>query len=446
MAQIHISDEIPVRYLRRSAFANVLFGIMAVAGAMVFLWTWTEDPARAWRAWVVNWLFFTSVAAGAMALTVATTITKARWNWSVRRVSLAFSAFLPLAFVLMLPMLGLREGYFPWIEAMAHDPIVQRKAAYLNVPFLITRNLVGLALLFGVFVYMAYLALRPDMGLVKDGGHAEGDGARSRWAEWLTGGWRGQEREEVRSHRKLSRLAPAAALLYAAVLSVVSFDWVMSLEPHWFSTIFGAWFFMGAFWAGVAATAWVTIYLKRRDPDLNKLMGVQQLHDLGKLTFAFTVFWAYLFFSQYLVIWYGKLPWEQSWIIHRAEAPWGTLSVVAIVLCFVVPFAGLLGRKAKMTPWTLQLFGSVVLVGLWLERYLMVVPSIHEGGATLTWREPVIGLLFLGAFLFSVRWFLTTFPAVQVWQPPSEPESVEAEMREGVGQTAEEAAPGTAGR
>ena len=106
-----------------------------------------KDPAQAWRAYVVNWLFFTSVAAGAMALMAATTITKARWNWSVRRVGLAFVAFLPISFLLLLPMLGLREGYFPWIEAMAHDPIVQKKAAYLNIPFLITRNVVGAALL-----------------------------------------------------------------------------------------------------------------------------------------------------------------------------------------------------------------------------------------------------------------------------------------------------------
>ncbi len=261
---------------------------------------------------------------------------------------------------------------------MAHDPIVQKKAAYLNMPFLITRNVVGLALLFGVFLYMAYLSLRPDLGLVKDGGRggAAGTPGRARWAERLTRGWQGQEKEEVRSYQALKRLAPAAVLLYAVVMSIVAFDWAMSLEPHWFSTIFGAWFFMGALWGGVAATAWATVYAKGRDPDLNKLMGVQQLHDLGKLAFAFTVFWAYLFFSQYLVIWYGKLPWEQAWIIHRAEAPWSTLTVLALLLCFVVPFAGLIGRKAKMTPWILRLFATVILVGLWLERYLMVVPSI----------------------------------------------------------------------
>jgi hypothetical protein len=385
---------------------------------------------------VVNWLFFTSVACGAMAFTAATTITKARWNWSVRRISLAFSAFLPISFILFLPMLGLGESYFPWIEAMAHDPVVQNKAAYLNAPFLITRNVVGLALLFGGFLYLAYLALRPDLGLVKAEGGVGKDVGRARWMGRLTHDWRGQEKEEVRSYRRMNRIAPPLVLLYAVVMSIVAFDWVMSLEPHWFSTIFGAWFFMGALWGGVAATAWATVYAKGRDPDLNKLMGVQQLHDLGKLAFAFTVFWAYLFFSQYLVIWYGKLPWEQSWIIHRAEAPWSRLTVLTILLCFVVPFGGLIGRKAKMTPWILRLFATVILVGLWLERYLMVVPSIHDGIPTITLLEPAAGLFFLGLFFWSVRWFLTTFPAVQIWQPMVEPESLEAEVREAKGVSA----------
>jgi hypothetical protein len=429
MGQIHIPNEIPVRYLPRARGAKGFLAILFLLGVIAFIGSLQRDPAQAWRAYVVNWLFFTSIACGAMALFAATTITKARWNWSVRRVSLAFSAFLPISFLLLLPMLGLGDSYFPWIAAMAHDPIVQKKAAYLNMPFLITRNVVGLALLFGIFLYMAYLALRPDLGLVKSGGGAGRDPRRAQWAERLTQGWQGQEKEEVRSHRLLVRLAPAAVLLYAVMMSVVAFDWVMSLEPHWFSTIFGAWFFMGALWGGVAATAWATVYAKGKDPDLNKLMGVQQLHDLGKLAFAFTVFWAYLFFSQYLVIWYGKLPWEQAWIIHRAEAPWSSLTVLALLLCFVVPFAGLIGRKAKMTPWTLRLFATVILVGLWLERYLMVVPSIYDGNPTITVLEPAIGFLFLALFLGSVRWFLSTFPAVQIWQPMVEAESVEAEVR-----------------
>ncbi|HZD03808.1 MAG TPA: hypothetical protein VE173_02790, partial [Longimicrobiales bacterium] len=136
MPHVHIPREIPVRYVERGGTA--LFGIMAVLGAGAFGFALTRDAQTAWASYVANWLFFSSVAMGAVILGAATTIVKARWNWSVRRVSLSFAAFLPVAFLLMLPMLlFLRQGYFPWIEEMAADPVLQRKAAYLNVPFLV---------------------------------------------------------------------------------------------------------------------------------------------------------------------------------------------------------------------------------------------------------------------------------------------------------------------
>ena len=179
----------------------------------------------------------------------------------------------------------------------------------------------GLLLLIGLSLYLAHQALRPDMGLVED----DGDAARARWRDSLTTGWLGQEAEEAASARRLGRLAPAFILVYAAVMSMVAYDFAMSLEPHWFSTIFGAWYFMGGFWGGIAATALIVVLLKRRHADLNGLMGVQQMHDLGKLTFAFCVFWTYIFFAQYIVIWYGKLPWEQAWVVHRTGDVWGTV-------------------------------------------------------------------------------------------------------------------------
>ena len=426
MAHINIPDDIPVRYLDRSTGANLLFGGMFVVGLVAFVVALAGDPQTAWVSYVSNWLFFTSVAIGAVIFTVATTIVKARWNWSVRRVGVSFAAFLPIAFVLLLPMLGLREGYFPWIEKMAYDPIVQKKAAYLNIPFLLTRNVVGAAALFGLAVYFAYLAVRPDLGLARSAG--DRDEGRARWHDRLMSGWEGQEREEVRSWRRMTVLAPAIVLVYAVVMSIFSFDWAMSLEPHWFSTIFGAWFFMGALWGGIAATAVTVCWLLGKHADFRRHMGLQQRHDLGKLAFAFTVFWTYLFWSQYIVIWYGKLPWEQAWIIHRSEAPWGSLSLLTLGLCFIVPFAGLLGRRPKMKPLTLGLFTAVILLGLWLERYLLIAPSLHEAGdPAFPWFHPLIGLMFAGLFLFSVRWFLSTFPVIQVWQPAAPPEMLEAE-------------------
>ncbi len=427
MSHIHVPSEIPIRYLPRSKKVDRVFLGMFVVGLAGFVFSLTADADRAWQSYVSNWLFFTNIAMGAILLAVVTWITKAKWNWSVRRVSLAFVAFLPISFVMFLPMLGLGESYFAWVTEVAQDPILQKKAAYLNMPFLLTRNVIGVLVLFGVSLYFAYLALRPDMGLTS--GHADADPGREAWSDRLTQGWLGQEVEEVVSYRRMTRLGPAFVIVYAIVMSVLSYDWVMSLEPHWFSTRMGPWFFMGAFWSGIAATAVAVTFLKAGGGVLDKAMGRQQLHDLGKLTFAFCVFWAYLFFAQYLVIWYGKLPWEQAWIIHRAEEPWGTLSAWLIVLCFVVPFAGLIGRKPKMTPRIFRFFALVLLAGLWLEKHLMVAPSIRSDDTpTLGVTEFLIALMFLGIFLYLVRWFLSTFPLIQVWQPMVDPETIEVEV------------------
>lgn len=432
MAHVHLPHDIAPRYLPRSRGASSLAGVLFVVGLLSFVVRLAQDPQGAWISYVSNWLFFTSISIGAVVLAVATWIAKARWNWAVRRVSQAMVAFLPVSFVLLLPMLTLREGYFPWIEMMADDHIVQLKAAYLNIPFLVSRNVLGLAALFGMALYFVYLAVRPDLGL--SGVSEEDDDGRREWREKLTQGWMGQEQEEVSSYKRMTTMAPAFVLVYALVMSIVSYDWAMSLEPHWFSTMFGPWFFMGAFWGGIAATVLWSLYLRTKHKDFEHAIGLHVRHDLGKLAFAFTVFWTYLFFSQYIVIWYGKLPWEQAWIIHRSENGWGTYSLVTIALCFIVPFAGLIGRKAKLSPGLLALFATVILTGLWLERYGLVAPSLwHEGDPIFSVWHPLIGLMFLGPWIASVRWFLSTFPAVQMWQPMVDPESLESETHAAAG-------------
>jgi hypothetical protein len=398
-----------------------------LVGVAAFLAALSSDPDRAWRAYLVNWLFFTKIATGAVMFTVATFIVNAKWNWSIRRISLSPVAFLPISFVLFLPLLiTMRANYFPWIDEMEHDPILQAKEAYLNLPFLRGRNLIGVALLFGLVLIYARLALRPDMGLAE--GHEEGDTGRAKWRARLTRGWRGQEVEEVESHIKMGRIAPAILIVYAVVMTMLSFDWIMSLEPHWYSTLFGGFFFMGAFWGGIALTVRLSVFFKWQDEEMDEMIGSSQLHDLGKLSFAFTVFWGYLFFSQYLPIWYAKLPWEQTFIILRSSPPWSTLSAIWIVLCFVIPFTALIGRAPKMRPGWLGFFTGIILIGLWLQMYLFIAPVHHHGGSVFPGWEMLIAPLFGGLLMIAVGWFLSTFPAVQIWQSMDQPEMFEAEF------------------
>jgi len=156
------------------------------------------------------------------------------------------------------------------------------------------------------------------------------------------------------------------------------------------------------------------------------------IHDIGKMTFGFCVFWAYLFYSQFIVIWYGLLPVEQDWLIHRLAPPFTKLTTTVVFMMFVLPFFGLLGVTPKRTPNILIFFTTIILIGLWLERYFLVYPAYYAGreGLPLGWMEVGTGLAFFGIFLACVSWSWTRFPLYQMWQPMSEVELLGVETPE----------------
>jgi hypothetical protein len=413
----HVTDnyELPARRieavaggLRIAIVALILIGAIAFAAALM------TNPARAWHAYLQNWLYFTTIAQGGVILAVVVSITKGMWSRPIRRIALAFSAFLPIAYIAMLPILFIgAEHIFPWIE----HPFYNGKEAWLNQPFMAARNLLGLAILFGISLTFAYTALRPDMGLMRDSVPARLRGMY----DWFTRGWRGQEAEELHAHRRLSVLAPVTALLFALFMGLMTWDFVMSLEPHWFSTLIGPYVFMAGFLGAIMTTALITITLRYR-LQLYDWIGPSTLHDLGKLSFGFTVFWGYLFFSQYIVIWYGLLPFEQAFVIHRFTPPFRIIAQLVGLMIFVLPFFGLMGVTPKRTPAIYATFAAISLTGLWLERYMLVYPSLYIGAETLPlgWQEVGLLLLFAGLFLGAISFFLTRFPLFQIWQPASE--------------------------
>ncbi|HEX6134073.1 MAG TPA: hypothetical protein VFZ24_08915, partial [Longimicrobiales bacterium] len=387
--------------------------VLLLIGAVAFVAALMVDAPRAWRAYHFNWLLFTGVAQGAVILAVVVSIAKGIWSRPVRRIALAFSAFLPIAYIAVLPILFLgAEHIFPWIE---HP--VAGKDVWLNQPFMAARTLLGLAILFGVSIVFAYTALRPDMDRLR--GHVPP--RLTRMYGWFTRGWRGQEIEELYAHRRLSVLAPITALLFALLMGLLTWDFVMSLEPYWFSTLIGPYFFMGGFLGGIMATALVAITLRNR-LGLHEWILSSTIHDLGKLGFGFTVFWGYLFFSQYIVIWYGLLPLEQSFVVHRFTPPFRIVAQLVGLFLFVIPFFGLMGVTAKRTPAIFVVFASISLFGLWLERYLLIYPSHYMAADALPfgWQEIGLLLLFAGLLLSALGWFLTRFPLFQVWQPATE--------------------------
>lgn len=414
MADHSMSHELPFRRLDPlPRVLSVAAPALTVVGAVVFIAALLIDPARAWHAYLFNWLWAMSIAQGAVMLAVVVTIAKGIWSRPLRRYALSWVAFLPVAYLLMLPLLFFgAEHIFPWIE---HP--VAGKEAYLNMPFLTVRNLLVLAALFGTSLYFAYTMLRPDLGRVR--GTAD-----DRWPDMyarLTRGWRGQEPEDARANDRLGKLAPAMVIAYAIGFTIVAWDWGMSLEPHWFSTLFGPYFFMGAFLGGLALTA-LTAITYDRNRQFYGVVPPTGFHDIGKLNFGFVVFWAYLFFSQYIVIWYGKLPLEQEYLIHRLVPPFKYVSVAVFFSLFVLPFFGLLGVTAKKRPNILAAFSALLLFGLWLERYTLVYPSLYIDVETLPlgWREIGTMPLFAGLLLLAHGWFARRFPMLQMWRPRTE--------------------------
>jgi hypothetical protein len=408
--------ELPGRRLEVvPAIIRVGAPILAVLGVILLALGFATDLSRAWRAYHFNWLYFTSIAQGAVVLAVVVTITRGVWSRPIRRLALSFAAFLPIAWLLTIPILFGAEHIFPWVA----DPsaIQPGKDAYLNIPFMSIRVLGLLGLLIFFDLKFAYWALRPDLGLMRDSVPAKLQGTYAR----LTRDWRGQEVEEALSARKLGVLGPVVAALFAVAFGVIAWDFVMSLEPHWFSTMIGPYFFMGGFLGGIAATVVVSV-LYVLHGNARHIIEPVTLHDIGKLLFGFCVFWAYLFYSQFIVIWYGLLPIEQAWLVHRFGQPFQPLMALVFACLFVFPFFGLMGVTPKRTPQILVFFASIVLIGLWLERYILVYPSLYSDADNIpfSWIEFGPLFLFLGLLAMAISAFQARFPLFQMWQPPSE--------------------------
>jgi hypothetical protein len=428
VAHGHDLHELPPRRIEAVA-PGLRTGIIALLliGAIGFIVALTLNTPRAWRAYYINWLFFLSIAQGGFMLAVVTTIAKGIWSRPIRRIALAHVAYLPIAFLTVLPILFIGARHiWPWI-----DHPVAGKDVWLNLPFLRVRTLLGLILLFGISIAFAYTTLRPDLGLMR-----ERVPPRLRVTYMrFTRNWRAQEAEELHAYRRLGVLAPATALIYALIMGMLTWDFAMSLEPDWFSTLIGPYFFMGAFLGGLMTTALIVITLRPRVA-LEEWILPSTLHDLGKLCFGFTVFWGYLFFSQYIVIWYGLLPHEQEFVIHRFTPPYHVIAQLVALFIFVIPFFGLMGVTPKKIPAVFATFAAISLTGLWLERYLLVYPALYTDVERLpfSWYEPAMLLFFAGLYLAAIAFFLIRVPLFQLWVPLSEAElqGVHVEMSQDV--------------
>ncbi len=377
---------------------------LAGLGAVGFVAGLFAAPQRAWQIYLVNFLFFSGLAAAGVLFGAAMQLARGHWGKSMHRFAQGFGAFLPLSWLLFLVFYLGHDRIFPWIENPVNHEGHPLPALWFDVGGLFARGAIFLAVFYGLCLAFMYYTLRPDMPLVVD----RLQGWRRRLADWIGRDYRGEEEEAARSRRVLVRLSPVVGLAYVAVLSWMALDLIMSLAPGWLSVLYPAYFFIGAWLSALAGIA-VMAALYRRYNGFD-FLAANQWHDLGKLIFAFCVFWAYLWFSQYLPIWYGNMPRETFFLEIRSVPPWESVSIAFFLMVFVFPFLLLLWQRVKMVPGYLAGVAVLILAGLWVERFDEVIPSIWTEGVPLGWIELLVTLGFLGAFGLCYALYASTVP------------------------------------
>ena len=326
--------------LRRVAIAAAIVGALASA---VGGW---QSPVQFYRSYLVAYLFWLGLALGSLAILMINHITGGAWGAVIRRLLESAARTMPLLALLFLPIaLGVHELY-EWArpEVVAHDPMLQQKSLYLNVPFFLGRAVVY----FAAWSLVAHFLAR--WSLIQDGARDD------RPAVWL------------------EQLSRGGLLLLGLTATFASVDWMMSLEPHWYSTIYG-FLFMGGCVLGALAFAIAMASAVADRPPLSEVITPSTLQDLGKLLFAFVMVWAYFSLSQFLIIWAADLPEEIPWYLRRLNGGWRVLILTIIAVQFVLPFVLLLSRRVKRSAAALAVVASLVLLARFADLYWLVVPA-----------------------------------------------------------------------
>ncbi len=304
------------------------------------------------ETYLVSFAFFLSISLGALFFVLLEHCTRAGWSVVVRRVAEVVAGNVWLMAVLAIPIVLGMDHLYHWTDtaAAAHDPLLAGKVGFLNPGFFLVR-LIAYFLIWGV---MASFLHRTSIAQDTSGDPA------------LT--------------LKMERLSAPGMVLFALSLNFAAFDLLMSLDPHWFSTIFGVYYFSASVVAFLAVMPKILYGLQMRGI-LTNAVTVEHYHDVGKLLFGFIVFWAYIAFSQYMLIWYGNLPEETEWFLKRQTGEWTTVSLLLIFGHFLVPFLLLISRAIKRRPLLLALTGGYVALMCWIDIYWLVVPEFSPGVA-----------------------------------------------------------------
>jgi hypothetical protein len=353
---------------RLDRFLGLLLGIGGLTLIAGIIWA----PNRIWPNLLLVSYFLVCLGLAGIFFVALQYASGASWSVSLRRVPEAMSAILPYGALGLALVFVFRFSLYPWTGAtIGHEPLAWFKQVWLNLPFFLGRSAIYLLLWIVFTLAIIHTSRRQD----RDG--------------------------DLRHTFKNRKLSVAFLVVFSITFWLASYDWIMSLEPGWYSTIFGVYNFAGLFSGGLAALILLVLWLRSAGP-LRDFINEEHLHDLGKLLFAFCTFWMYIWFSQYMLIWYAGIPEETSYFIRRQHGFWQPLFLLDLFLNWAIPFLLLLSKRPKRNPGLLAKAAAVVLIGRWLDLYLMIIPPF--AGAS-----PVFGLWEVGMIAGAVALFLLVF-------------------------------------
>jgi hypothetical protein len=372
----------PSQRLRTLSFAFVAIGLIGFVVGLL------RNQDRLWASYLTSFFFVSCLGLGGLFFAVIQHIAKAGWSTSIRRQAEAMSSFIPVMVIGSLVLLAGLKHLYPWADPafVAGNPLIQAKTAYLNTTFLVIRLLV-----FGFGIYFFARAIV--------GNSTKQD----------------QNGDEKYTHKNVA-LAVAYLLFFSLSFSLFSVDLLMTLLPTWYSTIFGVYCFAGMFQSSLAFLILMLIYIKRKGY-VQGYYNQEHIHDVAKYMKGFTIFWAYIAFSQFMLIWYANIPEETDYYLMRSEGTWMSISVALLVFKFIVPFLALLPRAAKRNEGHLILVCTLLLVMQYLDVYWMVYPNFFEGEVVFGFYEISLLMGFMGLFLLGIQKFFQKNAMVAIKDP-----------------------------
>ncbi len=335
------------------------------------------ERAQFFQSYLMAYMLCLGLTLGCLALGMVHQLSGGAWGVLLRRPIGAAARVLPVLTLLFLPIAAGMTHLYIWTHAdvVARDEVLQHKHLYLNTPFFLVRAAVYFAVWNALSYFLSAWSLEQDR---------TGDRLLS---------------------RRMQRLSAAGLVAYGLTITFASFDWLMSIEPDWYSTIYGVLTIGGQGLAAMAFLILVIAWLSRRPP-LDEVITAEHFHDAGNLTLAFVMLWAYFAFSQYLIIWAGDLPPEIAWYRHRLQNGWRAIGVALVLFHFAVPFLVLLSRRIKRQATTLAAVAAGLLAVRLLDLFWLIAPDFH-GGVHVSWLDLLLPasllLLWLGAFIRQLR-------------------------------------------